>query len=126
MLPDDGDAVEGVDEGVVVGEAEGGGGGVQGAGEAEAAAGDGGGGGAQVELDGVVELVGVDAVDFGDVEVAVVGGRAEEAFEELEDGEPELRREDGVEDALAERQHPQKGSHRRPKLLHINLLKQRI
>lgn len=78
MFPEDGDAVEGVDHAVVVGEAEGDGGGVEGAREAEACAGDGD-GGAEVELDGVVELVGVDAVDLGDVEV-VVGGEPVEDF----------------------------------------------
>lgn len=72
VFPDDGDAVVGVDDAVIVGEAEGDGAGVERAGEAETAAGDGD-GGAQIELDGVVELVGVDAVDLRDVEVAVGG-----------------------------------------------------
>jgi len=69
---DDGNAVVGVDDAVIVGEAEGDGTGVELAGEAEAAVGDGD-GGAEIELDGVVELVGVDDVDLGDVEVAVGG-----------------------------------------------------
>jgi hypothetical protein len=42
------------------------------AGEAEAAASDGD-RGAEINLDSVVELVGVDAVNLGDVEVAVGG-----------------------------------------------------
>jgi hypothetical protein len=69
---DDGNAVVGVDDAVIVGEAEGDGTGVELAGEAEAAVGDGD-RGAEIELDGVVELVGVDDVDLGDVEVAVGG-----------------------------------------------------
>ena len=116
VLPEDGDPIEGVHQGVVVGEAEGGGRGIQGPGKAQPATGDGG-GGARVELDNVVELVGVDAIDFSDIEVAV-GGAVEEAFEELQHCKPELRREHGAEDALEEGQHPQKGRKRRPKLLH--------
>lgn len=95
VLPLDGDPLVGVDEAVVVGEAECYGGGVEAAGEAEAVAGDGG-GGAEVELDGVVELVGVDAVDLGDVVVAEGGEIAEEAVEEFEGGEAELRWENRV------------------------------
>lgn len=93
VFPEDGDVVEGVDDGVVVGEAEGDGGGVDGAGEAQTVAGDGD-GGAEVELDGVVELVGVDAVDLRYVEVAVGGEEVEDSVEEFEEGETELRRED--------------------------------
>lgn len=78
MFPEDGNAEEDVDEVVGVGEAEGDGGGVGGAGEAKAAAGDGS-GGAEVELGGVVELVGVHAVDLGDVVVAVGGAEVEDA-----------------------------------------------
>ena len=44
VFPEDGGGVEGVDDGVVVGEGECGGGGVGGAGEAETVGGDGGGG----------------------------------------------------------------------------------
>ena len=81
VLPEDGDPIEGVHQGVVVGEAKGGGRGIQGPGEAQPAVGDGG-GLARVELDSVVELVGVDAIDFSDIKVAV-GGTVEEAFEKL-------------------------------------------
>ncbi|CAH8337164.1 unnamed protein product [Eruca vesicaria subsp. sativa] len=98
VFPEDGDGVERVGDGVVVGEAEGDGGGVEGAGEGEAVGGEGGdGGGGEVELDGIVELVGVDAVvDLGDVEVAEGGEELEEAVDEFEGGETELRWEDGV------------------------------
>lgn len=108
-----------VDEAVVVGEAEGDGGRVEAAGEAEAGAGDGR-GGAQVELNSVVELVGVDAVDLGDVVVAVGGEVAEDAVEEFQGGEAELRREHRVEEALPEGPHPHYGSHGRPNLLHLS------
>ena len=43
---------------------------------------------------GVVELVGVDAVYLGDVKVAVGGEPVGDSVEELCDGEAELRRED--------------------------------
>ena len=103
VFPEDGDVVEGVDDGVVVGEAEGDGGGVEGAREAEAGGGgDGGGGGAEVELDGIVELVGVDAVDLRYVEVAEGGEELEESVYEFEGGVTELRWEYGVHEALAE------------------------
>jgi hypothetical protein len=69
---DDGNAVVGVDDAVIVGEAEGDGTGVERVGEAEATASDGD-RGAEINLDSVVELVGVDAVNLGDVEVAVGG-----------------------------------------------------
>lgn len=98
MLPPEGDPTEGVEEGVIVGQAEGDGGGVDGAGKAEAAGGGGGrGGGAEVELDGVVELVGVDAVDLGDVEVAVGREVVGEAVDEFEERESELWGENGGE-----------------------------
>lgn len=85
MLPLENGAFEGVEEGVVVREAEGDGGGVEVASEAEAAGGaDGGGGGGEVELDGGVELIGVDAVDLGDVVVAVGGEAVVDAAEEFE------------------------------------------
>lgn len=90
MFPEDGDAVESVDDGVVVGETERDGGGVDGASEAQTVSGDGN-GGAQVELDGVVELVGVDAVDFCYVEVAVGREEVEDSVEEFEESETELR-----------------------------------
>lgn len=101
VFPDDGDAAEDVEEAVVVGEGEGDGGGVGGTREGEAVAGDGG-GGAEVELGGVVEFVGVDAVDLGDFVEAVGGEPVEEALEEFQGGEPELRWQDCVEEALAE------------------------
>ena len=106
VFPEDGGTVEGVGDGVIVGETEGEGGGVEGAGEAEAVAGDGD-GGAEVELDSVVELVGVDAVDLRYVEVAVGGEQVEDPVEELHGGEPELRRENRLEDGLAESEHAQ-------------------
>ena len=103
VLPEDGGGVEGVDDGVVGGEAEGDGGGVEGAREAEAGGGgDGGGGGAEVELDGIVELVGVDAVDLRYVEVAEGGEELEESVDEFEGGVTELRWEYGVHEALEE------------------------
>uniref|UniRef100_A0A7C9CC09 Uncharacterized protein n=1 Tax=Opuntia streptacantha TaxID=393608 RepID=A0A7C9CC09_OPUST len=87
VLPLEHGAVEGVEESVVVGEAEGDGGGVEVAGEGEAAGrADGGGGGGEVELDGGVELVGVDAVDLGDVVVAVGGEMVADAAEEFKEG----------------------------------------
>ena len=101
VLPEDGGGVEGVEDGVVVGEAEGDGGGVEGAREAEAVGG-GDGGGAEVELDGIVELVGVDAVDLRYVEVAEGGEELEESVDEFEGGVTELRWEYGVHEALAE------------------------
>ena len=78
VFPEDVNAVKGVGDVVIVGEAEGEAAGVDGAREAEAVAGDGD-GGAEVELDGVVELVGVDAVDLGDVIVAVGGEKQRRA-----------------------------------------------
>lgn len=84
MLPDGRSTGEGVEEAVVGGgEAEGEGGGVEVAGEVDMGGGGDGGGVGEVELDGAVELVGVDAVDFGDVEVAVGGGPVADAGEEL-------------------------------------------
>lgn len=104
MFPEHIDAVEGVDDAVIVGEAEGEAAGVEGAREAKAVAGDGD-GGAQVKLDGVVKLVGVDAVDLGDVEVAVGREAVEDPVEELDGGEPELRRKHRLEERLAESKH---------------------
>lgn len=90
VFPDDGDGVEGVHDGVVVGEAEGDWGGVDGAREAEAVSGDGD-GGAEVELDGIVKLVGVDAVNLRYVEVTEGGEELEDSVETFEEGETELR-----------------------------------
>ena len=59
-------------------------------------------------MDGVVELVGVDAVDFGDVEVNVGGEASEDLGEEFEGGETELRREDCLEDRLREGEKAEK------------------
>ncbi|PON75966.1 hypothetical protein PanWU01x14_039170 [Parasponia andersonii] len=101
VFPEDSGAVEGIGDDVIVGEAEGDGAGVEGARQAEAAASEGGGGG-EVELDGVVELVSVDAVDLRYVEVAVGGEAVEDLVEELHGGKAELRREDGLEERLAE------------------------
>lgn len=70
VLPPGGDPVEGIHERIIVGQAVGEAAGIECSGEADAAAGDGG-GAAEIELDRVVELVGVDPVDLGDVEVAV-------------------------------------------------------
>lgn len=94
-------AVVNVDETVIVGQAEGDCTGIEAAGEAEPISGDGGGAG-KVELDGVVQLVGVDAVDFGDVVVTVRRDPVEDTLKDFDRSKPELRREDGVEDALAE------------------------
>lgn len=104
MLPEDGNAVEVVHHAVVVGEAEGDGAGVEGAREAEAGASDGD-RGAEVELHGVVELVGVDAIDLRDVEVVVGGEPVEDLVEELGEGVAELRWEHCLEEALAEGQN---------------------
>lgn len=101
MLPEDGDAIEGVHHAVIVREPKSDGAGVEGTCQAEAAAGDGD-GGAQVELDGVVELVGVHAVDLRDVEVVVGGEPVEDLVEELHEGEAKLWWEDCLEEALAE------------------------
>ncbi|KAK7251002.1 hypothetical protein RIF29_33852 [Crotalaria pallida] len=68
VFPEDIDAVESVGDGVIVGEAESESAKVEGAGETETGAGEGD-RVAEVKLDGVVELVGVDAVNLGDVEV---------------------------------------------------------
>lgn len=122
VFPDDGDGFVGVDDAVIVGEAEGDGAGVECAGEAEAAAGGDGDGGAEIELDGVVELVGVDAVDLGDVEVAVGGEPVGDPVQELESCEPELRWEDYLEEGLAEGQNSQKGGQRGPILLHFAMI----
>lgn len=70
MFPQDPDAFVAVHEAVVVGQPEGDGAGVEPASEAQAVAGDGS-GATEVQLDGVVEFVGVDAVDLCDVIVAV-------------------------------------------------------
>ena len=107
MLPQHVHAIEGVDDAVIVGQPEGEARGVDGACEAEAVTGDGD-GGAQVELDGVVELVGVDAVDLRYVEVAVGGEAVEDTVEELHGSEAELRWEHCLEDGLAEGKHTQK------------------
>ncbi|KAD4889384.1 hypothetical protein E3N88_21457 [Mikania micrantha] len=56
----------------------------------------GGGGRGQIKLHGVVEFVGVDAVDLGDFVIAVGGKAVEETVEEFDYGESELRRDDGV------------------------------
>lgn len=123
MLPLDFNAVEDVDEAVVIGKAEGDGGGVEGAGEAEAATtvgcGGSGDGGSEVELGGVVKLVGVDTVDLGDVVVAVVGEGVEEAGEELKECEAEFRGEECVEECLAQGPHAHERGQRRPVLLHL-------
>ncbi|KAD5803322.1 hypothetical protein E3N88_14682 [Mikania micrantha] len=57
---------------------------------------DGGGGRGQIKLHGVVELVGVDAVDLGDFVIAVGGKAVEKTVEEFDYGESELRRDDSV------------------------------
>jgi len=101
VLPEDVDAVEGVHDAVIVGEPEGEAAGVDSACETEAVSGDGN-GGAEVELHGVVELVGVDAVDLRYVEVAVGGEAVEDPVEELDGSETELRWEDCLEDGLTE------------------------
>ncbi|KAL2558973.1 Uncharacterized protein Fot_03712 [Forsythia ovata] len=105
VFPFDGCAIIGIHEAVVVGEAEGDGARIEAAREAEAGADDGG-GATEIELDGVVELVGVDTVDLGDVIVAVGGELVEEAVEELEGGKPELWREDCLQKALTKSPHP--------------------
>lgn len=69
-------------------------------------------------MDGVVEFVGVDAVDFSDVEVDVGGEYTEELVEEFNGGETELRREDGLEEGLTEGENAEKGGEGRPVLLH--------
>lgn len=103
VFPEDVNAVKGVGDVVIVGEAEGEAAGVDGAREAEAVAGDGD-GGAEVELDGVVELVGVDAVYLRYVEVAVGGEAVEEAVEEFNGRETEFWWEHCLEKRLAERE----------------------
>lgn len=107
VFPEHIDAVKGVDDGVIVGEAEGEGAGVEGACEAETVAGDGD-GGAEVELDGVVELVGVDAVNLRYVEVAVGGEAVEDSEEEFQGSEAKLWWEHCLKDGLAESKHTQK------------------
>ncbi|KAF1875776.1 hypothetical protein Lal_00006406 [Lupinus albus] len=77
MFPEDINAVKSIGDGVIVGKTEGESGGVEGTCEAETGSGDGD-MGAEVELDGVVEFVGVDAVNLRDVEVAVGGEAVEE------------------------------------------------
>lgn len=64
-----------------------------------------------VELDAVVELVGVDTVDlcWVWVIVAIDGGAVE----------MELRREDGVEETLSEGLNTHQGGERRPELPHL-------
>ena len=108
MLPEDGDAVEDVGDPVVVREAEGDGARVGDAREAEARVVAGGGngavdgdGGAEVEADGVVELVGVDAVYLRYVEVRVGGEHVAHTCQEVDEGETELRWEHELEDCLA-------------------------
>ena len=83
VLPRRGNAIKGVYEAVVVAETKGEGGGVDLTAEAETAAGDGE-TAAEVELDGVVKLVGADAVNLCYLEVAVGGEEAESAVGELE------------------------------------------
>lgn len=107
VLPEDVHAVEGVHDAVIVGEPEGEAARVDGACEAEPVPGDGD-GGAEVELHGVVELVGVDAVDLRYVEVAVGGEAVEDPIEELDGSETEFRGEHCLEDGLTERKHTQK------------------
>ena len=106
MLPQHVHAVEGVHDAVIVREAEGEPGRVHGACEAQPVAGDGD-GGAQVQLDGVVELVGVHTVDLRYVEVAVGGEAVEDPVEELHGSEAQLRWEHCLEDGLAEGKHTQ-------------------
>jgi hypothetical protein len=89
VFPDDGDGVKRVDDGVVVGETECDGGGVDGACEAETVTCDGD-RGAEVKLDGIVKLVGVDAVNLCYVEVTEGGEEFKEFVEEFRDGETEL------------------------------------
>lgn len=101
MLPEDRNAIEGVNYGVVVRQSEGDGARIQSSGETETAAGDGD-GGAEVKLDGVVKFVGVNAVDLRYVEVTVRGEHMEDPIEELESGEPELRRKYGLKETLTE------------------------
>lgn len=109
VLPGGSSAAEGVHQAVVVGEPEGEGGGVEAAGEAKAGGCDGG-GAAEIELHGVVQLVGVYAVDLGDVEVAVGGEAVKDAVEDLGGYESQLRREHGVEEALEEGEDPHERS----------------
>ncbi|KAL2459359.1 Uncharacterized protein Fot_55048 [Forsythia ovata] len=105
MFSFDGCAIIGIHEAVVVGEAKGNGAGIEAAREAEAGVDDGG-GATEIELDGVVELVGVDTVDLGDVIVVVGREPVEEVVEELEGGKPKLRRKDCLQKALTKSPHP--------------------
>ncbi|WVZ11712.1 hypothetical protein V8G54_016242 [Vigna mungo] len=107
VLPEDVDAVEGVHDAVIVGEAEGKAAGVDSACETEAVSGDGN-RGAEVELHGVVELVGVDAVDLGYVKVAVGGEAVEDTIEEFDGSKTEFGRENCLEDGLTEGKHTEK------------------
>lgn len=118
MLPQHRHAVEGVDDAVIVGEAEGNGAGVEGASEAESASGDGH-GGAQVQLHRVVQLVRVDSVDLRDVEVAIGREPVEDPGEELHKSETKLWWENYLEEALTEGQHTKKGGQGGPVLLHF-------
>lgn len=104
VFPNQSYAIEGVDDAVVVGETERDGARVESASEAQPAAVDGN-RGTQVELDRVVEFVGVDAVDFGDVEIAVGREEMEDPVDELEAGEAEFGRENELEEALAKGQN---------------------
>lgn len=106
MFPEHRHAVEGVHHAVVVGEAKGDGRGVEGARQAQPRAGDRN-RGAQVQLDGVVQLVGVDSVDLGDVEVVVGREPVEDFAGQFQKSEPELRREHCLKKALAEGQDPE-------------------
>ncbi|KAK8661082.1 hypothetical protein V6N13_051984 [Hibiscus sabdariffa] len=105
MLPQHGGAAERIEDTVIVGETERSGGRVESTSEAQAVA-IVGNEGTEIELDGVVEFVGADAVDLGDVEVAVGREEMEETVEESETEEAELRWENQLEEALAKGQNP--------------------
>jgi len=120
VLPLDSNAVKDVVHAVVFGEAESGGAGVEGATKGEAAGG-GADEGAEVELDVVVELIGVRTVDLDDVVGAVGGETVEGPVQELEGGEPELRWEHHLHEALAKGQQLQERGQRCPEPLHFRL-----
>lgn len=105
MFPYNFYAVVGIYQAVVAGKVEGDGARIKGAVEAEAVGGKSG-GAAEIELHGVLKLVGVDTVDFCDFIVAVRCEGVKNFAEEFKKGKSEFLWEDCVQNGLAECPQP--------------------
>ncbi|KAJ1289780.1 hypothetical protein BS78_02G190600, partial [Paspalum vaginatum] len=119
VLPRDGRAREGVHHAVAGGQPEGEGGGVERARQAEPRARRRRRRAAEVQLHGVVDLVGAHTVHLRHVEVAVGGEGPRQPPQQTRHRRSELRREHRVQHALQERERAHQRRQRRPVLLHL-------